>query len=711
MEEQEIDLRGLYNVLRRRQKFIIAFTFLVVALTAAILFTITPRYTASAKMLLDVVGGNLLDPDATTPSISLANALLDSEVELIESDPTQLSAFDQLDLANTDEFGASLSAIEKLSVFLGMEAAGGTRTGEALFKNSFEKFKESVAVRRQGLTFIIEVKAESENPERAADMANGVADAHIQQKLNKHLEDSLNAQRLLDNRIDATRELVESSEDRLQRFIFNNLDEIENKTADLQLASLRSTLDRLEKESSERAALIEQLEKNQGNIDWENLTSNLVSDSLNRAIQQRQELEARLERSSPEDEAALKAELAGLEKQLDELASAELTVLSAEQTKAPELTRRVQTDLRQRVFEIELPPSILTELYQIRTNADVARDQYERLVARASELQARSEVQTSDIRVISPATAPRNPSYPNKRLILMLAFIAGVGIAVGLAFIFDQFLGGINSDGQLEDIVSKRVASVVPAYRLPKEHADGIELTDAVELYPTSMFAESIRRIRSELDLSLRSNSRMGETGRGQVILVSSALPGEGKSTIAVSLAKATAISGSRTLIIDGDLRKPSVHKYLSIEPEAGLVEFLSAPNQSDKFSSSFKRNVKKNLDAVVGIARAGVPSDTLVSGSGFERLIASVKKHYDFVIIDTPPLLPVVDTSYLLGHADAAVLVVAFGKTSQSEVRKANRMLDQFLSEGVKTFPVLNKSDKIASGYGGQYDGYYDES
>ena len=114
MDEQAIDLRGILNVFRRRFRFILTLIALTLILTTTALFVITPTYTATSKLLLDVVGKNLFDPDATAPSTALANALIDTEVEIINSRPVLEKAFTDLGLIDSKEHGVSLSAIEKI---------------------------------------------------------------------------------------------------------------------------------------------------------------------------------------------------------------------------------------------------------------------------------------------------------------------------------------------------------------------------------------------------------------------------------------------------------------------------------------------------------------------------------------------------------------------------------------------------------------------
>lgn len=363
-----------------------------------------------------------------------------------------------------------------------------------------------------------------------------------------------------------------------------------------------------------------------------------------------------------------------------------------------------RNELTTRLIQIA-PTSLVSKLDALRVRAKVNDELYQRLVERGSELQVQTGVQVSNISIAELAIAPSTPSFPNNLLTLLLSFIVATTSAIGLAFILDQYWGGVKSEEQLADIISRRVGSVVPSFQLPKDvHKVPMNLVEVMEFAPASNFVESIRRIRSEIELSNLSAPNFRVSGGGQTILVTSARQGEGKSTVAITLAKSFANAGARVLLLDADFRKPSVHNFLNIGGGPGLVEYLQNPLSIDGLAASLAKHVIPNLDVFVGQNHLGVSSDQLVSGDGLRRLIESAKKRYDYVVIDTPPLLPFVDTSYLLGYANVAVFVVGFQTTSQQDVRKADALLDKYLTPTTLVVPVLNRSDTIATAYGAEY-------
>lgn len=709
MDEQAIDLRGILNVFRRRFRFILTLIALTLILTTTALFVITPTYTATSKLLLDVVGKNLFDPDATAPSTALANALIDTEVEIINSRPVLEKAFTDLGLIDSKEHGVSLSAIEKISLFLGLDQATTPMSQEQRINGVFDEFKKKIRIRRQGFTFIINVATSTQNPKDAADIANAIALSHIALRQEEKVRSSNLAQTLFHERIAATRRLNEVAQQELEAYIPNNLREIIKLNKDPQIPILRDKVDAFTVKSKLNADMIEALNGSVDQIPSEVQKSTLVSEGLKILLHQRQELAAKVHgQSEQEFTAEQKRQLTQMDEELSRLIAQDLSVLRKNQEDDTQRAIAARNELTARVVQIA-PASFISKLDALRVRAKVNNDMYTRLVERGTELQVQTDVQISNVSIVELAAAPLEPSFPNKLLVLAIAFVSAAGVAVGLAFVLDQYWGGITSEGQLADVILRRVVAVVPAFR-PFTDVNGnkTNLVDVMDNAPSSNFAETIRRIRSEIDLAGAQRNRAVNDDVGRVVLVTSAVPSEGKTTVAISLAKSMAHAGAKVLLIDADFRKPSIHKFLELDGGSGLLEYLQNPDSVGGLTKSFTNKVIPNLDALVGQSQLGLAADSLVSNIGFERLIDSVAKLYDFVVIDTPPLLPVVDTSYLLHLADVAVFVVGFSTTSQQDVRKANMLLEKYLNSSANVVPVLNRSDSIALGYSANYESYF---
>jgi capsular exopolysaccharide synthesis family protein len=234
---------------------------------------------------------------------------------------------------------------------------------------------------------------------------------------------------------------------------------------------------------------------------------------------------------------------------------------------------------------------------------------------------------------------------------------------------------------------------------------------------PLSVYAETVRRVRAEIDQALRRAEEgatlpsPGHKGPGKVLMVSSAAPGEGKTTMALSIARAYAISGRSVLLIDADLRKPSIHRQMGVEASTGLLEHLMKPANEEGLSDILFTESQTGLLALVGARRSDIPTDQVIASKAFDDLIQLARTHFEMVVIDTPPVGPVVDGLYLAKYADAIAFVVRWASTSQRDARDAAHSLESAKRPGVPTLVILNQQEGSAASYRNKYAGYYNEA
>ncbi len=178
---------------------------------------------------------------------------------------------------------------------------------------------------------------------------------------------------------------------------------------------------------------------------------------------------------------------------------------------------------------------------------------------------------------------------------------------------------------------------------------------------------------------------------RGRVIQITSAVPAEGKSTTALALARTYALAGKRTLLIDGDLRKPSVHLHLGKKPRIGFVDYLRAPTKANSAAGFQDQDALSTLMILLGTGRSALPTDQLLNSVAFEATLRAARESFDIVVIDTPPVLPVVDARYVARQADAVAMVVRYGATEQRDLRRAAQMLAEAMRPNSVLLSVLS--------------------
>lgn len=711
MDETQIDIRSIIGLLHRRIKLIIITFLLVVGAAALYAFSLTPTFTASSLILVDTRATELLDPNSPLGNASGDNARIDSEVEILKSDNILLSVIKKQNLITDPEFGAKLSWRDNFMAFFRIKNTQ-KPTGEQALQSILNNLKKAVSVKRKGLTYLISVSATSISPQSSANMANALAGAYIEAQVQAKVENILSARDVLQSRMNAANATIIKAEQSFDGFITNNIDSITARTGRIDIAQMRQELENILSIREKNIANIDYVAQNISLKNWVQVSKNLQDEALNELQRQRDQLSSDLNKAAQGSQLAidLRSELAKIDDNLEKVANNGLSVLrqsiASDQTKASQLRQQIRTS----VVNSNLPADILTQIYSLQQNAQIARTQYQTLLTRIHELEVQAQTQIAYSRVVSQALPPSNPSYPNKRLILLLAGMSALGLGIGLAFLYENYVGGFSSEEQVENVLHLPVVASIPHVNVPI--IDGkkqTQLSAAEFIYsePLSAYSEAFRRLRLSIDQLIMKKEDKEETD-GTVIMVSSAVPGEGKSTVALSLGRTLAQSGQHALIIDCDLRKPSLHRYLDIECSVGLADYLLDSNESDILTQVIVSDKEKPLSAIIGSKRSKIPTDQLSSGAVLARLIKNARKQFKYVILDSPPIIPVIDGLYLADHADIIVMVTRFATTSQGEAKEAVSLLNSVKREETKIIATLNQEEGGIHGYKSKYAGYY---
>jgi len=594
MDDTDMDLRRVLALLQRQSRLIVITVIAVVTLAGIVAFALPPSYSSTALVLVDSSRKNLLDPNLQMSVSSSDSARIDSEVEILRSDTTLLTAIEAEGLAGDATLAASPSLRERVLGFFGMEQAAAP-SPDAARNLALERLRSTVTIQRRGLTYLIAIQARSTDPVEAARLANALASSYIEDQIAAKITSTLASRDILQARVAQARDATVSAEGALAAFTRANV---------------------------------------------------AVPDQIDLA-------------ASAPIQAAL---LAG-----------------------------------------KLPADVRTQIYELQQGVDLARRQYQALLSRAQDLETQADLQVADSRLVSAALAPQSPSSPNRPLIIGIALLLGLGLGVVLAILYENYIGGFTSEAQMASVLRTRVATAVPRQ---KERADKESLANVMVAEPLSVFAESVRRLRATLEQTIRQNA--GTVEGGKVVMISSTAPDEGKSTLALALTRSYALSGRRVLLIDCDLRKPSLHRHLNIEPSHGLMDYLDGG--ADDFAAIISSDTLTNATIVVGARLSDLPTDQLLTSAAFARLIAAARRTFEVVVIDTPPVGPVVDGLYVAPFSDAIVFVTRWASTSQIDAKQALASLMQVKSPHAELIAVINQQDQPRSAYRRKYKGYYAE-
>jgi capsular exopolysaccharide synthesis family protein len=346
-------------------------------------------------------------------------------------------------------------------------------------------------------------------------------------------------------------------------------------------------------------------------------------------------------------------------------------------------------------------------LRELETAATTYRGIYETFLSRFTQSVQQQSFPSTEARVVTMAAPPRSPSSPKTALTIALAALCGFGLGIMSAFAREQMNRKIHTRAQLEKLLGTTCLAVLPAFPKQKSFVgkrwkmqDSGAFRQISEVAPFSSTAEALRYIKVAIDL---------HPSGGKVIGVVSALPGEGKTTVAIGFSAFLARSGARTLVVDADLRNPSMTRSLGYTNAPGLLNMVAEKSDFDEVvitDSKFKFDFLPSSTQI----KPSNSSDVLNSPR-MKEMLKLVRTDYDYVLVDLPPILPVVDVKAVAHLFDAFVLVVEWGSTSTDEILNAVGS-SSFLSERLLG-AVLNKADEAVmrrfEGYSDRRYAYYE--
>lgn len=697
-----LDLKGTVALMRRQLRLFMMAAIIVLGVALGYLFVVTPLYTATTLVLVDPARKNLLDPTRPTATSSgVENARIESQAAILNSDKVLLETIKRLGLLSKPEFGPTIGLGEKIKRVLGFRVQP-DETGRALVNETLARFSGSTVVRRKGLTYLIRVSVSSRNPSDAALYANTLAKTYIDLQIQSKVSSALASRDILQGLIVDARQKLATSEEALNTFIDSNLDRLARKNAVGDVGALRNAMSQANVARLSAKITASEAEKARTRQDWNSLSKTLGDDALSVLANQRARLERLLANTSANssDKINLRARLARLEQGLSGRADMAIGSLRDTVTKLDSEASDYRTKMRQLAFQGNLAPGILAEIYELQQESDISQRQYGTLLSRLRDTERQALVQVADARIVSEAIPPRTASSPNTQLILGSALILALALGTGLAFVNEYHIGGITSTSQLSNIIAAKLVTSVPH----QSHSETqTTVADLIIDAPLSTYSEALRHLRAAID-----QGAQGASPGGKVIMVTSSIPAEGKTSLALALARTYSQADKSTLLIDADLRKPRLFKYLEIIPKFGLLGYLRGQGKLAELPQFYAADPKSTVGVILGNERRDIPTDQLLQSDRFTDLVAKARATMAVTIIDTPPIGPIVDARYVAPLADAVILCVRFGVTSQNDLRQSYANLLQIVRPGTPILAVLSHDETKQNAY--RYHEYYND-
>jgi polysaccharide biosynthesis transport protein len=708
--------------------------------TLAIIFGATLIASLRATPIYDAVGSIAINkPDPILANIQNANNTvdysdpttdLDTEVRILKSDLLALQVISQLNLDKLPEFGGngikSSSSLELTTDALQPDSARASALLGA--------FKGNLRVLLEPNTRIIDIHYRSPNKELSARVVNAVANTYIEQNFKTRFESTMQASDWLSRQLVDLQMKVETSQEKLVKYQKEHqilgIDDKQNITTE-KLDELNRELTAAESERMEKESVYRLAESGDtdsaasiaaGMANGEGKAFVATSGLLDKLQAQKADLKiqaaqlntqfgpaypkiAQLNNQLQEIDIQIQSEM---KKATSRLRGDYLAALQREQMLGAALEQQKQQENKMNESAIEYS--------FLKRDFETNRTLYEGLLQKLKEAGVTAGLRSNNIREVDIARTPGSPAEPNIPRNLGFAFVLGLTSGVGLAFLLEGLDNTVRTPEQAQAISGLASLGMIPMGS--KNSADngskrGLIVTgtkEPVELVtqsrPQSQMAESYRALRTSLLLTT-----LGAPPK--TILITSALPREGKTTTSINTAVVLAQKGTRVLLIDADLRRPSIHKALGLGSRVGLSNVLTGGATLQQ--ATIRSSVLPNLYILPAGTPPPNPAELMASAQMLD-LLAELREQYDHVIVDTPPTLSVTDAVVLSTRVDAVVLVIRSAQTTKPALRRSRDILAQVNARVAGV--LLNAVDLDSADYYYYYEyqgkygqRYYDEN
>ncbi|HTS13034.1 MAG TPA: polysaccharide biosynthesis tyrosine autokinase [Candidatus Limnocylindrales bacterium] len=687
-------------ILRKHQWLILTFLLTVVTVVTIASFKMKPVYEAAARVEVDKESQNVLrfQDDNSYDEYMDSEDYIETQAKILQSETLALQTIKSLDLGHYPEFGGSQTS-------LAFTQGAASRRPAIL-----SAFLSRLSVKRVPNSRLIEVRFEAEDPQLAALVVNTHVQNFIEQNFRSKYDATTQASTWLSSELEELRLKVEKSEDDRIAYERQNqiwqIDEKQDITTQ-KLADLSKAVTDGQTELAEKEALYRMAKE--GNVDALPAARDnvVIQDLLRRKSQLDEDYAEAVNQYGPNFPKVQR--LAAQQKELDaDLAKARITLVETIQTEYETAKGHVgllQEALDKQKSQANDLAEKLVQYHILQHDAEANKTLYDGLLQKLKEAGISAGLRSSNIRIVDPALAPTQPSRPQKSRNISLAFLVGLIGGIGLA-VFREYLDNtVKSPDDIEALTGLPSLAVVPSLsgsnghhgrlaRLAGEAAPQPVSGPRVELLsyiqPKSQISEAFRALRTSLLLSQAEHPP-------QVILVTSALPREGKTTAAVNLGVTLAQLGDRTLLMDSDLRKPGIRRALNltIGKEAGLSSYLAGVSSLDEVI--VPHPTISNLAALTTGPVPPSPAD-LLSSLKMREAVAELRRRFKFIVIDSPPIMAATDAVILSALTDGVLLVVRSGDTPKEAFTRTRDLLAAVRCRILGV--VLNAVDSSAPDY-----------
>lgn len=724
-EGHAISIMEVLGALRRRWRLLVLGGLSGLALAVLYIILATPLYTSTARILIDTRMNQNLQTQKLVEETPIDTSLVDSQVEIISSESIVLPVVKAMNLTHDPEFAGPPSAlgakiwwqikelIKRAKQALNMSESRVVDPETLLERTAVETFLERLKAKREASTYVIEVSFSSEDPSKAAKIANAIAETYIGANLEAKSTSTKMANQWLQDRLSELKVQTTNADRALQNYkTTNNLVDTGRGLLSLeQLSELNTQLIYAKAAAAEAKARLDRIRQ----LTVEGITDATVTDALSNSVITRL-------RAQYLDLAARAADLSSrvgaqhftvvkIHEQMDELRKSigneqqRIADAYASDYEIAKARERALTDhLTRLVQEAGRSSQAQVTMRDLESSADTYRNLYNTFLQKFQETIQTQTIPVTDARIVTRASAPLHKSAPKSALALaasvLIGLLAGAGTAVTRELTVDVFrtpqeveqATEIHCLGLLPDVTnskrSKRSLALQDSATAKSNASDAEERIEEFVLdMPFSRFAETLRNVKVAINAEQAARDI-------QVIGIVSSVANEGKTTVAANLGALMANSPeARTLLIDCDLHQRSMTAKLAPLAREGLIEALSDPS---RLAALICHRPRSRLDILPCVLAHRIPNAAeLLGSSQMEKLLANARNAYDYIIIELAPIAPVVDIKMIERFVDSFIFVIEWGQTKRRLVLEA--LSDTGIIRERIAGIVLNKADPLA--------------
>lgn len=708
-----IPIARLFAVLRRHYLLILAVIILGVGGTTAMVIRLPDQYTASATLLMEPQRTQVSDLQAISPEFNDTASLVRTQMDILRSPSLARKVVTTLNLQNDPSFMGGGGPIAQVKGWVHAQLNRFVASGAAQDDGSAQ-IARAAAVLESRMGFVnaphsqvLEVTVTTARPELSAAIANALADQYLNFRRHEKFAAMQRASAWFESQLDGLAKRVRTEEMAAEAYRAKHglVDLPRNASANgpaatsvtrQQLSDVAKQLGDASRTLAQKEAELVQARRALRERRTSALPEVLVSPVIVQLLTRKAEVESKeaslatsrghnnpdliaARAESRNVQAAIVREMSNIVRSLDTEVSATHAQVKSLKARMSQLTSEVGTN---NLSEIGLRG--------LEDKARATRAIYENFLGRATELANVAGIQQPDATLVSGAQPPLRPSGPLRLRLIAVAGILSSVLGIGFAAMIERGRRGFSSANQIEATLGLPVIALAP--RLPRSQR-------------TTPLAKRLPKEYSAALANLRGRLRLAGLKRPKVVMLSSAMPDEGKTLLATTFAADAAAVGWKVLLIECDFHRPSMARKLGIPSRYGLSEMLDDRLASD--DHPVIGAVRPSLDVILA-GEGGGDAHELLSSERMDDLLAVARDHYDLIVLDTPPLLPTADAISLARHADATLLVVRWETTPRAAVQDAVRLLregDARLLGAVLTGVDLRTSARLAGRPAAVYD------